>query len=149
MITRLPAQRISAISQWKTFIRVLPTRWRRKRRNCVTVTLCIGPSHPHRHPHVIMPVSLLCTSMPLSLLANNHHSSRCRRRRPYTFHFVLYGVRTPLTAVLWVFMCRPTPTANRLVVRRRLRFIASFQRSHFPRNRLSWLVSAFERTLSK
>jgi len=30
MITILPAKRISAISQWKTFTRVLPTRWRRK-----------------------------------------------------------------------------------------------------------------------
>ena len=30
MITNLPTKRISAILQWKTFIRVLPTRWRRK-----------------------------------------------------------------------------------------------------------------------
>ena len=30
MITSLPRKRISAISQWKTFLRVLPTRWRRK-----------------------------------------------------------------------------------------------------------------------
>ena len=30
MINSLPTKRISAISQWKTFIRVLPTRWRRK-----------------------------------------------------------------------------------------------------------------------
>jgi len=29
-ITSLPTKRISAISQWKTFVRVLPTRWRRK-----------------------------------------------------------------------------------------------------------------------
>ena len=30
MITSLPTKRISAISQWETFTRVLPTRWRRK-----------------------------------------------------------------------------------------------------------------------
>jgi len=30
MITSLSRKRISAISQWKTFLRVLPTRWRRK-----------------------------------------------------------------------------------------------------------------------
>ena len=30
MIISLPAKRISAISQWQTFIRVLATRWRRK-----------------------------------------------------------------------------------------------------------------------
>ena len=30
MITSSPSKRISAISQWKTFITVLPTRWRRK-----------------------------------------------------------------------------------------------------------------------
>ena len=30
MITSLPTERISAISQWQTFLRVLPTRWRRK-----------------------------------------------------------------------------------------------------------------------
>jgi len=30
MITNLPTKRISATLQWKTFIRVLPTRWRRK-----------------------------------------------------------------------------------------------------------------------
>jgi len=30
MIVSLPTKRISAISQWKTFIIVLPTRWRRK-----------------------------------------------------------------------------------------------------------------------
>ena len=30
MITSSPTKLISAISQWKTFIRVLPTRWRRK-----------------------------------------------------------------------------------------------------------------------
>ena len=30
MITSLPMECVSAISQWQTFIRVLPTRWRRK-----------------------------------------------------------------------------------------------------------------------
>ena len=30
VITSLPAKCISAISQWKTFVSVLPTRWRRK-----------------------------------------------------------------------------------------------------------------------
>ena len=30
VITSLPTKRISAISQWKTFLRVLPTRWWRK-----------------------------------------------------------------------------------------------------------------------
>ena len=30
VVTSLPTKRISAISQWKTFITVLPTRWRRK-----------------------------------------------------------------------------------------------------------------------
>jgi len=30
MVISLPTKRISVISQWKTFIRVLPTRWRRK-----------------------------------------------------------------------------------------------------------------------
>ena len=30
MIAGLPTKCISAISQWKTFIRVLPTSWRRK-----------------------------------------------------------------------------------------------------------------------
>jgi len=30
MITNLPTKRSSAISQWKTFISVLPTRWRRR-----------------------------------------------------------------------------------------------------------------------
>ena len=29
-ITRLPTERISARSQWQTFLRVLPTRWRPK-----------------------------------------------------------------------------------------------------------------------
>jgi len=52
MITRLPTKRISAISQWKTFIRVLPTRWRRKPAGVeITsssfVTLCIGGNDSH------------------------------------------------------------------------------------------------------
>ena len=52
MITRLPTKRISAISQWKTFIRVLPTRWRRKPAGVeITsssfVTLCIGGNESH------------------------------------------------------------------------------------------------------
>jgi len=54
MITSLPTKRISAISQRKTLIRVLPTRWRRKPAGIkilwfikslwftVTITLCIG-----------------------------------------------------------------------------------------------------------
>ena len=30
MITKQPTKRISTRSQWQTFLRVLPTRWRRK-----------------------------------------------------------------------------------------------------------------------
>ena len=47
MISNLPTKRIKVISQERTFIRVLPTRWRRKpagtdvERNYVTVSLCI------------------------------------------------------------------------------------------------------------
>jgi len=47
MISNLPTKRIKVISQQRTFVRVLPTRWRRKaagtdvERNYVTVTLCI------------------------------------------------------------------------------------------------------------
>ena len=39
MITSLPTKRISAISQWKTFLRVLPTRWRRKPAGIETTSL--------------------------------------------------------------------------------------------------------------
>jgi len=45
MITSFPTDRISAVSQWQTYLRVLPTRWRRKpsgidmNQNYVTVTL--------------------------------------------------------------------------------------------------------------
>jgi len=44
MITDLPKKRMSALSQWQTFLRVLPARWRRKstgtdmEQNYVTVT---------------------------------------------------------------------------------------------------------------
>jgi len=49
MITDLPTKRIRALSQWQTFLRVLPTRWRQKSTDIdveqnyvtVTVTLCI------------------------------------------------------------------------------------------------------------
>ena len=47
MITGLPTKRISALSQWQTFLRVSPTRWRQKsagidmEQNYVTATLCI------------------------------------------------------------------------------------------------------------
>ena len=47
MFTDLPTKRIQAISQWKTVITFLPTRWRQKlsgidmEQNYVTVTLCI------------------------------------------------------------------------------------------------------------
>ena len=39
MITNLPTKRSSAISQWKTFISVLPTRWRRKPASIEIATL--------------------------------------------------------------------------------------------------------------
>jgi len=48
MIINLPTKRIEVMSQWQTFLSVLPTRWRRKParidtdRNYVTVTSCIG-----------------------------------------------------------------------------------------------------------
>ena len=47
MISNLPTKRIKVISQQRTFVRVLPTRWRRKpagtdvERNYFTVALCI------------------------------------------------------------------------------------------------------------
>jgi len=46
MITDLPRKRIYALSQWQTFLRFLPTRWRQKstgidaERNYVNITLC-------------------------------------------------------------------------------------------------------------
>jgi len=48
MIIKLRKKRIQAISQWQIFLRVSPTRWRRKlagvdmNRNYVTVTLCVS-----------------------------------------------------------------------------------------------------------
>jgi len=47
MITNLPTKRIQVMSEQQTFLRVLPTRWRRKpagidtERNYVIVTVCI------------------------------------------------------------------------------------------------------------
>ena len=41
IITILPTKRISALSQWKTFMRVLPTHWHRY---YVTVTQCMAYS---------------------------------------------------------------------------------------------------------
>ena len=57
MITRLPAKHISAISQWKLFLKVLPTRWRWKPAGIEITSLsphvyCIifsgGLSHAHK-----------------------------------------------------------------------------------------------------
>jgi len=47
MITSLPAKRISVILQRKTFIKVLPTRWRRKpasveSRHCHPMYICVA-----------------------------------------------------------------------------------------------------------
>ena len=47
MIINLPTERVLVTAEYETFLRVLPTRWRRKpagidmERNYVTVALCI------------------------------------------------------------------------------------------------------------
>ena len=72
MITDLPAKHIQALSQWQTFLRVLPTRWRQKstgidmEQNYVTVTLCIDEYPvdkfnnfvPRRYHLPVLPVAM-------------------------------------------------------------------------------------------
>ena len=78
MITSLPTKRISAISRWKLFIRVLPTRWRRKPAGIEITSLSTYVLVRTRPSNQV--ICLPAPSIATVLLVV------CRRRRPSECH---------------------------------------------------------------